>query len=321
MMFRRRFRGAVAALLVALWGCPSVIDAQQTPAPPLIRIATSASETYAQAFFAQDIGLYQKAGLNVEVDTLGTGAAVSSAVAGGGADVGVATMLNLANAIARGVPFVVIAPAAMETAKQPSGLLCVGKTSPYKTAKDFDGQTIAIPALKQTVDLAVREWLTQGGGDPAKVHIIEAPFSEMGPAVERGTYAAAAISEPSLSQAQRGGGIRCIGDPYSAIAPNYLLGAWFTTKDFAAKNPAVVKKIADALTAAGKWANAHHFESAAIVSKVNKVDVDTIRAEVRPRYAEGITLSEIQPQLDAGYKFGFLTRQMSADKLLGSASR
>ncbi len=316
MTFRRYSTAALGAVLVALWGCPLAIDAQQAPTAPLIHIAASAAETYAQAFFAQDIGLYQKAGLNVEVDTLGTGAAVSSAVAGGGVEIGVATMLNLANAIARNVPFVVIAPAALETTKQPTGLLCVAKTSAYKTAKDFDGQTIAIPALKQTVDLAVREWLQQGGEDPTRVHIIEAPFSEMGPAVERGTYAAAAISEPSLSQAQRAGGIRCIGDPYSAIAPTYMLGAWFTTKDYAAKNPDVVRKVAAALTEAGKWANAHHFESAAIVSKVNKVDVETIRNEVRPRYAEELKLSDIQPQLDAGFKFGFLTRQMNAAELL-----
>jgi NitT/TauT family transport system substrate-binding protein len=317
MIFRRYSTAALAVVLVAAWGCPVAIDAQQAPAGPLIHIAASAAETYAQAFFAQDIGLYQKAGLNVEVDTLGTGAAVSSAVAGGGVEIGVATMLNLANAIARNVPFVVIAPAALETTKQPTGLLCVAKASAYKAAKDFDGQTIAIPALKQTVDLALREWLMNGGEDPTRVHIIEAPFSEMGPAVERGTYAGAVISEPSLSQSQRGGGVRCIGDIYSSIAPNYMLGAWFTTKDYAAKNPDIVRKIAAALTEAGKWANAHHFESAAIVSKVNKVDVDTIRNEVRPRYAEEIKLSDIQPQLDAGFKFGFLTRQMNATELLG----
>jgi ABC-type nitrate/sulfonate/bicarbonate transport system substrate-binding protein len=77
----------------------------------------------------------------------------------------------------------------------------------------------------------------------------------------------------------------------------------------------VVKKIAAALTEAGKWANSHHFESAAVVSKINKVDVDTIRAEVRPLYAEEIKLSEIQPQLDAGFKFGFLTRAVNAGEL------
>ena len=316
MPLRRRLALLVALALVVAWGNPGPLSAQATQ--PLVRVASSAAETYAQGYYAQDQGLFQKAGLtNVELQTLGTGAAVMTGVAGGAADIGVGTTVGIANAIIRGVPFVMIAPAAMTTPKAPTGLICVGKTSPYKTAKDLDGQTIAVPALKQTGDLAVRVWLTQNGVDLAKVHIIEAPFAEMGPAVERGTYAAAAISEPALTRSIKGGGVRCIADPFGAIAPQYMFSAWFTTKAFAEKNPDLVKKVAIALTEAGKWANAHHFESAAVVSKLNKVDVETIRAEVRPVYAEEINLAEIQPQLDAGFKFGFLSRAVTANELYG----
>jgi ABC-type nitrate/sulfonate/bicarbonate transport system substrate-binding protein len=96
-----------------------------------------------------------------------------------------------------------------------------------------------------------------------------------------------------------------------------MLAAWFTTKAYADKNPDLVRKVAAALTEAGAWANAHQSDSAVIVAKVNKIDVDTIRGEVRPVYAETIRLNEIQPQLDAGYKFGFLTRPVTASELMG----
>jgi NitT/TauT family transport system substrate-binding protein len=311
----RRTLLALAALAVALTGVRADTSAQ---APPVVRIATSAAESYAQPYYAQDQGLYQKAGVNAEVILLATGAAVQTAVAGGAADVGVGTTVGLANAITRGVPFVMIAPSAMTSQKNPTGLICVAsKSSNYKTAKDFDGQTIAVPALKQTADLAVRAWLAKGGQDPARVHIVEASFAEMGPSVERGTYAAATLSEPSLTKSIKSGDVKCPIDPFQAIAPSFMFAAWFTTKEFAEKYPDAVKRVAAALTEAGKWANAHHFESAAVVSKVNKVDVETIRAEVRPIYAEEIRLGEIQPQLDAGYKFGFLTRAVNASELLG----
>jgi NitT/TauT family transport system substrate-binding protein len=315
MSLRRRSLLFVFLALLTAWGAPQAGSAQSTA--PLVRIASSAAETYAQAFYALELGLYQKAGLNVEVQTLSTGAAVSSAVAGGAVDIGVATTVNLANAIVRGVPFVMIAPAAMTTVKNPTGLICVAKSSTIRTAKDFDGQTIAVPALKQTADLAVRAWLAQGGVDPAKVRIIEAPFAEMGPALERGTYGAATLSEPALNRALKLGNVRCIADPFQAIAPEFMFAAWFTTKEFAQKNPDAVRRIAGILAEAGKWANSHHFESAAVVAKVTKIDVETIRAEVRPLYAEDIRLAEIQPQLDAGYKFGFLTRPVNASELLG----
>jgi NitT/TauT family transport system substrate-binding protein len=310
----RRLAWFAAALAVVVGSTPRPGFAQ---AGPVVRIATSAAESYAQPFYAQDQGLYQKAGVNADVELLATGAAVQTAVAGGAADVGIGTTVGLANAVIRGVPFVMIAPATMTTQKNPTGLICVAKTSNYRTAKDFDGQTIAVPALKQTADLAVRAWLAKGGEDPARVHIVEAAFSEMGPMVERGTYAAATLSEPSMTKSMKAGLVRCDIDPFQAIAPSFMFAAWFTTKEFAEKNPDIVKKIAAALTEAGRWANAHHFESAAIVSKVNKVDVDTIRAEVRPIYSTEIKFGEIQPQLDAGFKFGFLTRAVQANELMG----
>lgn len=313
MLLRRHSISAIAVFLtvVALPG-PSVA---QSPTPA-VRIASSAAETYAQALYAQDLGMYQKAGLTAQVDILATGAAVSTAVVGGAVDIGISTTLNIANAIARGVPLVVIAPGPMTTVKSPSGLICVAKSSRYKSAKDFDGQTIAVPALKQTADLGVHEWLAQGGLDPAKVHIIEAPFSTMAAAVERGTYAAASISEPALGIALKSGNIRCIGDPFGAIAPSYMFAAWFTTKAFADRNPEVVRKVAQVLTDAAKWANTHHAESAVIIARTNKVDVESIRAEMRPVYAEELRSSDIQPQLDVGYKYGFLMRAVSSIELL-----
>ena len=313
MLRLRRTPFFLAAVAVALAGGPGATLAQ---APPTVRIATSAAETYAQAFFAQDQGLFQKAGVNADVQVLATGAAVQTAVAGGAVDVGVGTTVGLANAAIRGVPFVMIAPAAMSTQKAPTGLICIAPSSPIKTAKDFDGKTIAVPALKQTADLAVRAWLEKGGEDPARVHIIEAPFAEMGPSVARGTYEGATLSEPSLTKSVKAGIVKCPIDPFQAIAPAFTFSAWFTTKEFAAKNPEAVKRVAAALTEAGKWANTHHFESAAIVSRVNKVDVDTIRAEVRPVFADEIRTAEIQPQLDVGYKFGFLTRPVNTSELV-----
>src|ERR1700693_2139734 len=99
MQFIRRLPHVIAALIVAIAGCPGAIVAQSPQ--PSVRIASSAAETYAQALYAQDLGLYQKAGLTAEVSILATGAAVSTAVVSGAIDIGISTTLNLANAITR----------------------------------------------------------------------------------------------------------------------------------------------------------------------------------------------------------------------------
>ena len=112
----KRFALGFAALLVVT-GLQSGATAVAQTVPP-VRVATSPAETYAQAFYAEDLGLYAKAGVPVEVDTLATGAAVGEAVYDGRADIGVATMINLATAVTKGVPIVIIAPATLSTARR-----------------------------------------------------------------------------------------------------------------------------------------------------------------------------------------------------------
>jgi NitT/TauT family transport system substrate-binding protein len=311
---RRSWLAAASAAAAAVAGASLAARGQ---AAPLVRFATSPTEGYAQAFFAQDAGLFAKAGVNADVQIVSTGAAISAAVAGGTVDVGVATIVNLANAVTRGIPFVLIAPAVLATPKVPPGLLCVATASPIRNAKDFEGKIIAVPALRQVADLAVRVWLSKGGADPAKVQIVEAPFPEMGAGVERGTYAGAAISEPALSAALNRNVVRSLADPYAAIAPEYAIAGWFTTAAYLQKYPDAVRRAAAALMESGRWANTHRSETAAIVARITKTDAEAIRNAPRPLFGEDMKLAEIQPQLDAAFKFGFLSRAVSASELAG----
>jgi NitT/TauT family transport system substrate-binding protein len=300
-----------------LFALPHPSAAQTAPLATPVRIGTSAAETYAQPFYAQDQGLFQKAGLsNVTIELLATGAAVSSAVAGGAADIGVVSTVTMGNAVIRGVPFVAIAPSAITTPKAPVSVLCIARASSIKRPRDFEGQTIAVPSLGQAADLAIRVWLIRNGADLSKVRIVEAPFIEMGPGLERGTFAGATISDPALTGALKKNAIRPLADFFSAIAREHMVAVWFTTRQFITANPEAVRRAAVALTEAGRWANQHQYESAAIVSKVAKIDVDVVRSEKRTLYGEHMRSDDLQPQLDAAFKFGFLSRQVNASEFL-----
>jgi len=313
-MIDRRSWLLAAAALPAATVMPRVAAAQSAP---VVRFATSPAEGYLQPWFAQDAGIFAKDGINAEVSLLANGATVSAAVAGGAIDVGISTITNIANAITRGVPFVMIAPSVLTTTKVPSGLVCVAKTGSIRTAKDLEGKTVAVPALKQIVDLALRVWLTQGGADPDKVQVVESSFADMAPGIERGRFGAAVISEPSLTNAMKHADVRSIGDPYATLGPSYTIAGWITTTAFQQKYPESVRKVTAALLESARWANTHHDQTAVIVSRITKIDVDTIRNEVRPPFAEEIRPQDLQPQLDAAYKFGFLTRAVSAGELFG----
>jgi NitT/TauT family transport system substrate-binding protein len=306
---RRFWRMVTIALMVS---GPAAAGAQ-TPAP--LRVATTTSDTYAEAYYAQEKGFFQRAGLGVEVSTFNNGSALAAAVASGAVDFGVSTPIGLAQAVSRGVPFVIVAAGALNTAKEPAGLIVVAKNSTIRDAKDLEGKPFAINALKTGSELVLDAWLGQNGADIAKVHTVEMPFSEMAAALQRGTVAGALMTEPALSQSLNTT-VRPLANANLAIAPQYLLSAWFSTETFVRNNPDVVRRFAAAIYEAGRWANRNHNESAVILAEHAKLGADVTRMMMRVTYTDAVRLPEIQSQLDLGAKYGILTRPMVATELL-----
>lgn len=286
--------------------------------PPAVRFAAPAVESWMEAYYAQETGRFEKAGLHVELNIPLSAANILTSVATGDSDIGIAATTAIAQAVANGLPLVVIAPASISTPNSQVDALCVARASSIQNAKDFEGKTVGVIGLKQFGDLALRSWLTKNGADVAKVRVIQAPFAEMGPALERGTFDAAVMTEPTLANALKNNAIRCIAYPDLAVATQFMVGAWVTNKAYLAKNPDVVRRVAAVLVETGRWANGHRDETALLVNKLTKIDLDLIKSEkMRPLYGERLVAADIQGPLDAAFAFAFIPRRVTADELLG----
>src|ERR1700691_4377422 len=68
-------------------------------------------EAAAGAYYAQQLGSFAKAGLDVTLTTLGNTPSIVAAVVGGSLNIGYTTIDSVASIHAHGVPLVVIAPA------------------------------------------------------------------------------------------------------------------------------------------------------------------------------------------------------------------
>jgi NitT/TauT family transport system substrate-binding protein len=305
-MKRRAFAQALAALAL-----PLPARAQSSA----VRVAEIAIDLYAEAYYAQDLGTFKKAGLAVDIGTFANGGTASTAVAGGAADVGVSNPVAIANAYTHGVPLTVLAGAGLYSSDAAPTALCVAKTSPLRTAKDVEGKTIALSALGDQAQIGVEEWLQKNGADPAKVKFVEVPFPEMGNALQQGRIDVAMIPEPALTIAQKTTA-RLFAKPFDAIAPRFLIGVWFTTTAWAQKNPDLAKRFVGAIYEAGRWANAHHDESAAILARYSKIDPATLHEMTRAVYATSLTPQMIQPPLDAAAKYGLISRPVTASELI-----
>jgi ABC-type nitrate/sulfonate/bicarbonate transport system substrate-binding protein len=145
------------------------------------------------------------------------------------------------------------------------------------------------------------------------------PFTEMGVALQQGRVDAAVIPEPGLTVALATGA-RLFAKPFDTIGSPVSIGAFFSTIDWVRKYPTQTRHFADAIYAAGRWANTHHDESAIILAKYTKMELPTIRAMVRSLSAEQLTPQMLQPMLDAAFRYNLLTRRVTADELIAKPS-
>jgi NitT/TauT family transport system substrate-binding protein len=307
-MSRSLFLGTIPML-----GAATALPAfGQSQAPLTVRVGATANDTYAEAYYAQDMGFFTRGALSVEITTFTNGAAVSSAVASGALDVGISNPVQLGNAIGHGIPFAFLAGAGAYNTALPTTVLCVAKDGPIHAPKDFAGQTIAVSALKDLTDLAQQQYLEKNGVDPSTVKTIELPFAEMGPALARGTVAGAVISEPSLSASVLSGQARVFTKVFDAIAPHFLISVWFTTRDWYAKNTVAAKRYAAVMYQTANWANANRDQSAAILEKYSKISDTTTKQMARSSYAVTLNPQLIDPVFALAYKAKITDRLLTA---------
>jgi NitT/TauT family transport system substrate-binding protein len=300
---------AASAVLLAVCAVPAAVTAQ---APITVNVGCGSTEFDAEAYYAQELGLFQKVGLNVVIQRMRGGPDVQAAVAGGSFQIGDTNILSLAAAKQHGQSITVIAPGAQYAAAAPTSLLVVMPDSPAHVAKDLNGKTVAGISVGGLDQLYIDAWIDKNGGDISTVKFVEMPPSAMVPALEAGRIDAASLSEPFLDIERSK--LRVLARDVEAVVPNSMITAWFATSEWAAKNPATVKAFAGAIAEAAEWANKNPEAAAKILGKYMAIDEPRTHAN----YAQSLDVGLVQPILDGAAKYKLLSAPMTYADLTGT---
>jgi NitT/TauT family transport system substrate-binding protein len=257
---RRRALSLAGSGLVA-GAFASSAEAQTTT----LRIASFPFDVSAEVYYAQDNGIFAKNGFHdVEIVKVASGAAASAALAGGAVDFAASNVLTLANAYAKAIPFTLVAPAGLYSAKAPTTALIVARNASIQTAADLNGKTIAVDGVGGLAQYAVLDWIDKNGGTASAVKFIELGAADALHALPEGRVAAAVMIEPFITAAQKDA--RVLGLPFSAIAPTFLITGYAAMRSWALANPDVLRRFQTVIRQTAAWANIHHSETAAMLS-------------------------------------------------------
>lgn len=266
-------------------------------------------------------GFFKNHGLEVELRSMSSGAAMAAAVAGGSLHVAATNILGLISAHVKGIPFQIIAPGGLYVTEQPAEMLVVRKDAAIRTAADLNQKTIASSALGDLDSVAALAWIDLHGGDSKTVRRVEISPAATQAALEAGRIDAAGLQEPRLSEALQSGNIRVLGKMYDAIGKRFMVSAIFSMAEFTTANRDAVTRYYRAQLEANAFANAHPDQTARWLAEFANADVDLIQRTPRKIMAESMDLALIQPVLDAAVRAKVIERGFDLRELISPIIR
>jgi NitT/TauT family transport system substrate-binding protein len=316
--FAQRLRSLFSQISI-LTCCLILLPAHGEAQDNTIRIETLPVDGAGQILYAQDMGFFKKAGLNVAIHTLNNGAAIAAAVTSHSADIGFSNVFSLGIEYNKNIPVKIIAPAALFVAAAPNAMCLVPRDSPIATATDLNGKVVGISGLKNIAQYGTQAWIDKNGGDSASVHFVEMPFPTIVAGLAQNRIDAGQLTEPFLTEAKKNG--RVLSNCFAAIAPKFLISAYFTSNSWIESHPEEARKFEQVMRETAIWANSHQRASATILAKYTQLNPQVINGMVRSQYAERFDSSDVQPEIDLAVRYGAIPKSFPAGNLFyGSPS-
>lgn len=283
-----------------------------------LTVASAQDSDAAACLYAEEAGLFRKAGLDVTLLPNASGSAIASAVIGGAVDIGKSSLTALITAYSKGIPIVLIAPSALYNPDSPVTGTIVRADSPLRSARELNGKTVSVQSVRGSLQLATMAWVDQNGGDSSTIKFLELPPPAGLIALDSGRVDAVTLANPFLTQAVSEKKARVLGWSSEAIAKRFLLTAYFTMKDFAAKNPDAVTHFAQAMAASGTYLNSHHAETVQLVARFTGASPEAVAKIPGETFATSLDPRDVQPYIEASVKYKFIPDRIDAAALIAA---
>jgi NitT/TauT family transport system substrate-binding protein len=254
----RIFIISVVIFLAGPAGCASVT--QTTSNPSNVTVASLPILANIQLYAAQQLGLFAKQGLHVNiVNVEATPIAIGAMKAGEEPIISGANTVTFLSDQDRGVLSLKVL-AEQSTCQPDQDIVVVGKNSPITKPSQLARATIAVNVLDSVQSMTINEVLQSEGVNTSHIRYVMVPFQEMPVLLYAHRIDAAAEVEPFLEEAYRQYGDTGVLDACEANSPTngIPLAAAFATAQWVKDNPKTAREFQTAMQQAAVILNENH---------------------------------------------------------------
>jgi NitT/TauT family transport system substrate-binding protein len=293
---------AAGALAFAIWAVAPVAQAQE---PKTIKVVIIAGAQFAPLFLGEEKGYFTKEGLKLDIVLGQDGAVYMPGVLSGDYHVAALNGINLFLAQEKGLPLQIFASGSSGGSNPDSHMsgFIVKGDSPYKTAKDLEGKTVALAALKSLPEVIAKAGLEKAGADIKKVKFVEVPFPQMVAAVSQGRVDAAWALEPFVTIGTNNG-LRYIGGSYASVVKDSPVAIWGASANWLKANKDTAAAFNRAIVASNEYASANPQEARRILGSWLKMQAAVAEKMELPTWPSQISESGIMGLAELSRKYG-----------------
>ncbi|MBT3153837.1 ABC transporter substrate-binding protein [Streptomyces sp. CHD11] len=289
-MASTRFRALATTSVAALALCTACssdgADSKASGGGPL-KLAVFASLNGVPAFAADDEGVFDKHGLDVDISTAKTSTEMVPQLLGGKVNLALLDTATSLVAAGQGVDLVYVAAAT--DGGIPEGQeefsfanVWVEKDSPIRSLADLTGKTVGVPQIKSAPWVDLRGSVDEAGGDSSTIKFVESPDTLA--ALKSGQVDATTTPEPVGTVERAKGELRPLAPVNSGGGG--MAYVWVTTRAFAEANKDTLKSFAEAVREGNTAVNDDRDLLVRTAAEVLKADAGLLEKAAFPVYAE-----------------------------------
>jgi NitT/TauT family transport system substrate-binding protein len=310
---------ALSVIAALATGCSSV--SSTPPSSPAqadlqltdITVAALPAADLAGLYIALDDGLFTRQGVHVTVEPIASSQAIIDEQLKGQVDVSAGSYIPYIAAQAAGARFHILAQAS--TLKPDTRVLVTTANSPITTIGQLAGKTIGVNGTNSIGTLLISILLFDHGISPAKVRLVTDPqgFPAMPAQLQEGTWSAAFLAEPYITEAGEQYGDRILADMDQGSAVDFPVDGYVATTAWVQQNPKAAAAFVRAILAAQLIADTDSAAVQAAIAKHDNLGPQVMAAMALSRYPAGpVTEGPIETVAQAMLQFGLLGRQYAA---------